>query len=119
MAQTNTARVEQMDPMQIIRQRFIDGLEERLAELESLFDLLNGADSRDRVWSEIRIRVHRIAGVAGSLGFAALGARAAHIDTAIDSMLELPAPHDDRALCEALDSLLDDIDVILEGEAEA
>ncbi|WP_152453136.1 Hpt domain-containing protein [Roseivivax sp. THAF197b] len=119
MAQVGQAAIARDDPMQIIKQRFIDGLEERLAELEGLFELLDDGENAARVWAEIRLRVHRIAGVAGSLGFAALGARAAQIDNGIDAMLTLEPPYDDRNLRSAMDSLLDDIDEILETEAAA
>ncbi|SIT06171.1 Hpt domain-containing protein [Roseivivax lentus] len=105
--------------MQAIRQRFLDGLEERLAEMESLVDLLDDPNSASRVWAEIRMRVHRIAGVAGSLGFAALGARAAQIDNAIEAMPQQGAPLKDATLRAAMDSLLDDIDEILEIESAA
>ena len=119
MARAALALTPEDDAIIAIRRRFVDGLEERLAELEALFDLLDTGQDFARVWAEIRLRVHRIAGIAGSLGFVALGARAAQVDTAIGAMLELDVPGDDTTLREALDSLLDDIDEILEAEAAA
>ncbi|MCE0505063.1 MULTISPECIES: Hpt domain-containing protein [unclassified Roseivivax] len=115
------AREVQPDPaITAIREKFLSGLETRLAELDSLSGLLKGEANRARVWEEIRLRVHRIAGVAGSLGFAALGARSGRLDTAIEHYLNKPAnPRDEATLSAALEGLLDDIDQILEEQAAA
>lgn len=105
------------NPLDAIRARFLAGLEDRLAELDALLNMLDGTEDAPRVWSEIRLRAHRIAGAAGSLGFAALGVRAAQIDAGIERLQAWPESIDQAVLRQAVDSLLDDIDAILEDAA--
>ncbi|MHA6326425.1 Hpt domain-containing protein [Roseivivax sp. CAU 1753] len=119
MAQAIHALNPKDDAIIAIRLRFLDGLEDRLAELETLFDLLEDSIDTKRIWSEIRVRAHRISGVAGSLGFAGLGARAAQIDRGIEGLLDGSWTGDDATLRAAVESLLDDIDAILEVESAA
>ena len=97
-----------------IRVKFLASLETRLAELDALTTMIKSGDKGSRVWEEVRLRVHRIAGVAGSLGFSALGARSARLDTAIEQYIAEPSSADEATILAALDDLLDDIDAILE-----
>ncbi|WP_170766525.1 Hpt domain-containing protein [Ruegeria lacuscaerulensis] len=83
MSPTTTQTYERR--LQILRQRFIDGLPSRilLLEQQAIEFRANGIDSD--ALAAIKHECHKLAGVAASFGFPDIGARAGEIDTAIST----------------------------------
>lgn len=71
------------DQLKIIRERFISLLDERLDELETLRAQIDLDQNREEALKQIQFITHKIAGTAGTLGFAETGNMARCAEEAI------------------------------------
>ncbi len=93
--------------------RFRESLDERMAELEALLNLLDAHSEKGTVVQEVWVRVHKIAGVAGSVGFVRLGELAVSCEEAVIGFNKSPTDHFLDAIKDALDAVLNEIDRVL------
>ncbi|MCA0928063.1 Hpt domain-containing protein [Ruegeria profundi] len=71
--------------LQMLRQKFIEGLHTRILTLEQYAIEFRAGENNHEVLDAIRHECHKLAGVAASFGFPDIGSRASEIDTAITS----------------------------------
>jgi len=71
-----------------VRAGFLDTLDERILDLEGLKAMVIKGQKRGEALQAIANKAHRIRGVAGTLGFAALGALAGQVDDAFSAFCD-------------------------------
>lgn len=96
-----------------IKQRFIEGLPERVAEFDQLMDALYETENTVEVVEAIGQRAHKLHGQAGSFGFNNIGALAAKLEHTVDEVMNGPRPVQTEGVETALVDLLDLIDAEL------
>ncbi|WP_372886679.1 Hpt domain-containing protein [Shimia sp.] len=97
-----------------LRERFVEGLEEREEEFLNLLEVLNDPAQTEASADGIRAHAHKLHGLSGTLGYARLGSLAAQLEHHIDLILAGPRPLETGFLTELLDALLDEIQNILD-----
>lgn len=100
-----------------IRTRFTESLDGRLAELETLFLMLEDCEDPRRVLKEIGLRAHRIAGVAATLGYHGLGQAASSVDQMVAEAIAHPEEKTLIPAMREIEILLDEMDSITETAA--
>ncbi len=98
-----------------IKNRFFASLDERLAEIETLFHLIGECDDPSVVFKEIGLRAHRISGVAATLGYERLGQAAALVDQSVLDIIAGPGNESLQSTFDAIEALLDELDRIMES----
>ena len=98
-----------------VRLRFLESMEETILELDSLSNALPEHLEPAEVMAAIRLRAHRHAGTAPSLGYVAVGELAGQVEHAVNQWTAcqtLDAQHHVLALVEGL---LDEMERVLYG----
>ncbi len=90
-----------------IRQNFVASVPERVAIITSSLDAIAAGSDLDSALFNLRSEIHKIAGIAGSIGFQNLGDLSAETDTALRALIS----GDDAA--PDIDDILNHIDLIL------
>ena len=99
------------------KERFQVQLSERLVEFDDILcDLEAGGEPRDLI-GKIQFGAHKIAGVAGSLGYSELGNAARAVDTDATNFVRTGSDELPLALLESIEELLDRMDATLCGAA--
>lgn len=98
-----------------VRERFILSLEDRIDEFYELLEYLADDGCRGQACAEIRARAHKLHGIAGSVGFARMGALAAQLEQHIDLLRGGPTPNDTEFVQELLNVLLDEMEQSLDA----
>lgn len=98
-----------------IRQSFVSRLVDRCLEIEALALNIDQTGVQPQLVEGIAQRAHKIAGVASTLGFAALGKLAERTDAAMTRVRTQDDWHASRAL---LEDLLNEIENILDSQAD-
>lgn len=97
-----------------VRERFVQGLEDREEEFLDFLEMLGDPAHTESSVDGIRAKAHKLHGLAGTVGFARLGALAAQLENHIDLLQAGPRPLEVGFLKELLDALLDEIQIILD-----
>ncbi|MGB7242612.1 MAG: Hpt domain-containing protein [Sulfitobacter sp.] len=92
----------------LVRQRFLKTLDTRLDHMEALLVSTDLPNDRKQALAELAREAHKIAGSAGTLGFANLGRLAARVENSIETHLEKSQIND------VPDVLIDQIEEMLE-----
>lgn len=98
-----------------IREKFLEGLEERANLIEELLGALEEPTLIERACVGIRAHAHKLHGLAGTVGFPRIGALAAQLEHHIDLVLDGPRPIDAGFVDDLTRSLLSEIDTQLDG----
>lgn len=96
-----------------IKQRFIESLPDKVAELDALLDELYKSDDTEKVVEAIGQRAHRLHGLSGSFGFTHVGAAAAKLEHEVNAVMFGPRPLDSEGVEAHLVTLLDLIESTL------
>ncbi|WP_422075047.1 Hpt domain-containing protein [Tranquillimonas rosea] len=98
-----------------IRDQFLAGLPDRILEMEALCVALRRAPDRRRI-DQLGMHLHKIAGIAGSLGYARLGETARRADATVS---QAPAEASAAALWHEIEAqveqCLDDMEDALDA----
>ena len=73
------------DALDLVRRQFMDQMEMRIIELETLFQRCRTAGTTPKECREIRDISHKLAGLAPSLGFSKIGNSARIVETLADT----------------------------------
>ena len=98
-----------------LRPRFIVNLTEWQASFHALRPVLTGDGELSQPLQELRFATHRMAGLAGTLGFRALGRLAQQAEAQLVPLLDEAAPRRPLppALLASLDALMTEMDRVL------
>lgn len=97
-----------------LKEKFIDTLDSKIADLDRLMQYLENPELAERACREIRTRVHKIHGTAGTMGFPRMGALASQLENFIDKLFNAGPVTDTKFVGELLDSLLDEMESAVE-----
>lgn len=89
---TDDKRLQLQAGLAKIKQRFIESLPEKVAELDSLLDGLYEDGDTEKVIEAIGQRAHKLHGLSGSFGFEAIGAAAAKLEHEVNAVMFGPRP---------------------------
>lgn len=108
---------EQIDRMLAdLRSRFLDTVEARILEFEAIGRMVGRDLAPARALARVRHEIHKISGVAASLGFADLGRLAAALEAQIDAQsCRMPPDALWASVWPGLDRLLDEMEACLDG----
>lgn len=96
--------------LQALRQSYADRLPEELESLNSLAQALLSNEDRPQALSELKARLHKLAGSAGSFGYAALGQEARRLELALQGLSDqAPDPQRIAALVHRVTHLGDEL----------
>lgn len=101
------------DKLQEIRVKFVDSLPERMDRLLVLSEKLSNGKCKTEDMEELRFIVHKIHGLAGTLGFAALGQNAATLELQVTDAIQTGGYT--SVLCEGVMQLVDFIKAAMEA----
>lgn len=114
---TNAAQAEQLKlGIELIRQRFLQGLDVRAEQIFELLGKLGNAESDRDSCMEIHAIVHKLHGTAKTVGFPTIGTLSAELERYINDLLAKPGTPDTFVVQAMLDELLDEIEGLLKGE---
>lgn len=83
MIQANPMSAQMNAAIQAVRDRFVGTLEDRILLLEAAASALRADPARSDAFDAIRRESHKIAGLAGTIGFPEIGDQARAIDAAL------------------------------------
>jgi chemotaxis protein histidine kinase CheA len=98
-----------------IKERFVQGLPERVAEFDALLDQLYEEGDTAAVVEAIGQRAHKLHGQAGSFGFAEIGAMAAKLEREVMNVKDAGQPMNVEGIEAMLVAMLDQIDASLQS----
>ncbi len=96
-----------------VKQRFIESLPVKVAELDSLLDDLYEDGDTEKVIEAIGQRAHKLHGLSGSFGFTQVGAAAAKLEREVLAVTLGPRPIESEGVEAHVVVLLDLIDFTL------
>ncbi|MGD9862505.1 MAG: Hpt domain-containing protein [Pseudodonghicola sp.] len=113
----DAAKAAQLDAgLARIRARFVESLSDRIDGFYELLDGLHDGGRWQDVAAELRTSAHKLHGICGSVGFSAIGERAARLEHGIDSLPEAAQPADLAEIRTLLNQLLDEMEQNLDAE---
>lgn len=114
-AGSEDAKPDVVEALAGLRSRFIDSLVDRILHMENLTSELHRTGDYTTALYGISASAHRIAGVAGTLGFGALGSNARKLEEAITEGLTQYEPRETFLRTRTqLEALLDSLEAVLE-----
>ncbi len=96
-----------------IRDSFIASVPDRIVEINGCLSALTAGEDPIKTLSNLRTEVHKIAGIAGSIGFQNLGQTSAKADSALRALIdgEIDAPSVQQIL-NRIDTILSELSTI-------
>lgn len=102
--------------MQTVRLRFVDTLNTRIVDLDSLLVAMITTDNARNELAEIEAHAHKIHGISGSIGLSRLGALAAQLERILYENRVGSHMPDLTFVKELTNSLLDEMENVLEEQ---
>lgn len=103
-----------------LRTKFVDSLYDRVIEIEGLLVHVRADRTPETALHAISARAHKLAGVAPTLGFDALGVQARQVEQAIDALIAQGCPRAALAgTVRLIDGFLDLLEVTIDQNSAA
>jgi chemotaxis protein histidine kinase CheA len=94
-----------------IRAKFVATLDDRVLDIDRLSqNLVQNSEPMENILADIRMSVHKIGGVAGTLGFLQIGELAAQCEKLV---LEHPSDGESSKLPAQLNALMDEMEKVV------
>lgn len=125
MTETRLSGSDLATRVALVRAGFLDALDERILDLEGLKAMVIKEQRRGEALQAIANQAHRIRGVAGTLGFEALGTLAAQVDDEFSAFCNAESRSHQQLVAfwedggPLLESMLDEMERIMDQQSPA